>query len=115
VWNVRDESIAWIAALSELVGGADGSQGATDDAPSFGDGFESVERAPFAHQQPLDVEELVALVSTRSYVIAMREDARARLLDEVRALRRDHPDLQGRELIVMQYTTLAWRACKRLA
>ncbi len=53
------------------------------------------------------------MVASRSYVIDLPDDERARLLDEVRHLARNHPDLAGRETFEVPYLTVAVRSFRK--
>jgi hypothetical protein len=52
-------------------------------------------------------------VATRAYVIDMPPAARTALLDEVRDLARNHPDLAGRARFELPYMTVAVRSRRR--
>jgi hypothetical protein len=58
----------------------------------------------------LTPQKLVELAACRSYVITLDEDAREALLDRVRALAAEHPDLAGRERFDLPYVTECVRA-----
>lgn len=114
-WHVRDESVAWVRELAELVRRpADSSVPPTeqsDGAPALtlpGD-FDVVQSAVFGHEQRLDVDGLVRLASSWSYVAvaADRDD----LLAGVRALgeRVAGPDAT----VLVPYRTRCYRAVRR--
>ena len=108
IWNARDDSVAWVAELSELVGGEDRSSrfgsGPPDLAPWFG---AAVERT-FRHTQEVDVDLVVGLASSYSYV-ALRQDRDA-VLAEVRAIATRERDRVGRDRFDLPYVTRAFRA-----
>jgi SAM-dependent methyltransferase len=107
VWNIRDDSEAWVAELSAFAGGVDRSshRPRTVDLGSL---YSPVEQAEFRHAQQLDADGLVGLVSSWSY-IALRADRDA-MLDRVRGLALTHPDLAGRPAFELPYVTRAYRA-----
>lgn len=115
--NQRDTSVAWAAALDELLAtrlaGFPRSPRSTDEASFDPDLFDTPERAAFPHHQIVDAAGLADVVATRAYVIDLPEPARAALLDEVRDLGRNHPDLAGRERFEMPYLTVAVRSRRR--
>jgi len=115
--NQRDTSVAWARALDELLSthlaGLPRSPRSTDEATFDSELFEPSERAEFPHRQILDAEGLADVVATRSYVIDLPPPARAALLDEVRNLGRNHPDLEGRARFEMPYRTVAVRSRRR--
>ncbi len=115
--NQRDASVPWVADLNELLDErfADLPR-PTDQAdleplvPAF---FSAPERATFPHTQLLDAELLADLVASRSYVIALSDDEREQLLDEVRYLAYKHPDLSGQDQFEMPYLTTVARYHRR--
>ena len=109
VWNVRNDDVAWVAALSQIVGRLDARSGTRDlGIPELGSHFSPAEHAVFSHEQPLTPDTLVALVDTFSYVATSPE--RESILDEVRDLARTHPELAGRDTFALPYDTLVYRA-----
>ncbi|MBO4205914.1 class I SAM-dependent methyltransferase [Micromonospora echinofusca] len=115
IWNIRDDSVDWVAALSRIVGGpgyrAEDSLGQVGD--SFGDRFGPVERAEFRHHVTLGPEQLLGMLRTRSYHLTA-DATRQRELDRaVRELTTDHPDLAGRDSFALPYRTIVVRAARR--
>jgi SAM-dependent methyltransferase len=112
--NQRDTSLDWARALDELLAsrlaGLPRSPPSTDEAIFEPELFEPPQRAEFPHRQIVDAAGLADVVATRAYVIDLPEPARAALLDEVRDLGRNHPDLKGRTQFEMRYTTVAVRS-----
>jgi ubiquinone/menaquinone biosynthesis C-methylase UbiE len=115
--NQRDTSPAWARALDELLAtrlaGLPRSPRSTDEATFEPELFEPPERAEFPHHQIVDAAGLADVVATRAYVIDMPPAARTALLDEVRDLARNHPDLAGRARFELPYTTVAVRSRRR--
>jgi ubiquinone/menaquinone biosynthesis C-methylase UbiE len=115
--NQRDTSVAWAAALDELLArrlaGLPRSPRSTDEATFDPELFEPPQRAAFPHRQDVDAAGLADVVATRAYVIDLSDPARVALLDEVRDLGRNHPDLVGREHFEMPYLTIAVRSRRR--
>jgi len=113
IWNLRDESVPWVASLSEIAGSAPGHRGARDELPTvtdFGDLFGPVERAEFRHRTPHTRESLLNLVRTRSYYLTADPARRRRLERDLRELTADHPDLAGRDTFDLPYLTMVYRA-----
>ena len=112
-YNSRDDAVAWVRALSELVGPAEEADHVSvtsrlepaDLLPWFG--FDA--RRRFRYEQELDAARLVDLIASRSYVIRRPEADRAALLDQVAALARTHPELVGRQHFSMPYVTTVLR------
>ena len=113
----RDASVAWVAALNELLeqrfAEAPRPSASTTLPPLSSSFFTAPERATFPHTQTLDAESLADLVASRSYVIALSDDERGDLLDEVRHLAHTHPDLKGSETFAMPYLTTVLRCYRR--
>ncbi|HEY7859182.1 MAG TPA: class I SAM-dependent methyltransferase [Candidatus Nanopelagicales bacterium] len=127
LWNLRDDSVPWVAALSGLIGGEDTLRAARESdnvaaalrTPASLESagtvvstrFTEPERAVFAHQVSLTVDSLVGLVSTFSYVrLSPRRDE---VLAAVRDLATTHPDLAGRNTFELPYVTAAYRSLLR--
>ena len=72
--------------------------------------FSHFERLDFPHEQRMDVESLVALAASRSYVITATPEQRVATLDGVRELAATHPDLKGRIEFDLPYRTAVFRA-----
>ncbi len=110
IWNVRDSAAAWVRALNGLIEGSAAEEAIEQDAVRVGQHFGPLERRSTAWSRPMTVERVVAMVASRSFVIAKEPGERAALLDEVRALLAGHPDTAGRERVDVPYRTTAFRA-----
>lgn len=117
VWNVRDESVDWVAALTAIMAPYEG------DAPRFhrGDwrlpfphpGFSALHETRFAHEhvgapQRVIVDRFMSV----SFVAALPDAQRTLVHEEIEALIATHPALRGRETVSFPYTTLAFH-CER--
>ena len=91
VWNAMDVRLEWVAVLQELVGGVRGP------APQYGgspwrDAFRSsrlftpLTERTFDFVQELDEDGLVDRIASTSYVAALPEAERQRLIGQVRTL-----------------------------
>lgn len=117
--NIRDESVPWIRALSDIVGSEAAMAASLGGAEGMPEGFTTkleggglfmgMEHATFAFEQELTGDGLVALVESRSYIAILPTNEKQDLLAEVRDLCRTHPDLQG-QTFSMPYATHAFRA-----
>ena len=112
VWNVRDESVPWIARLWDLIGGEPEAEAAGEFDPASAalvrSGlFGTVETATFELQQPIDRQQLLDLVASRSAAAVLPLDERAALLDRV-------GELYEREAasgpLTVPYVTYTYRA-----
>jgi SAM-dependent methyltransferase len=114
VWNLRDESVDWVAELTRMIGSSEMLLPGWDDCFA-GSAFEPPERAEFRHTRSIDPETLRALAASRSYVATLPPAERSAVLDRVERLTRDHPDLAGRSSFDLPYVVMACRARKSVA
>jgi SAM-dependent methyltransferase len=108
VWNERDESVDWVAALGRAMQWPEHQpyEVGTDFAPVIASGpFVNVQRRKFAHSQVLDHHGLVQRVLTTSYIAVMGDDERRALMDNVASVIRELPDP-----VALPYVTDAYRA-----
>jgi SAM-dependent methyltransferase len=111
LWNERDEGVAWIAALSEILGERRGPEGAPEvTVRPLGPRFGTLERADFRHSVTHTPDTLVELVRSRSFYLIAEPTKRARVDAAVRYLCATHPDLAGRDEFELPYVTRAYRA-----
>ena len=96
IWNAMDSSVEWVAVLQELVQGVRGS------VPQYGGSpwrealrssglFTPIRERTFGLVHELDEEGLLDRVASTSYVAALPEPKRERLIGEVRTLIADVP------------------------
>jgi SAM-dependent methyltransferase len=103
VWNMRDETEPWVAALGAIMHRH--SRQAIDTSPEIGAPFGRPERMEVRWRQPVTRQEILDLVRSRSYVITMPDDDRGELLAEVADLLDEHPGLRGQDEVEMPYVT----------
>jgi SAM-dependent methyltransferase len=119
IWNVRDERVDWVAALTAILAPYEG------DTPRFAgerwrkafpaEGFSPLaeRRFPHAHVGPPE-RVIVDRVLSTSFIAALPDDERARVAARVRALIAATPALAGRAEVAFPYETRAY-SCRRLA
>lgn len=110
LWNERDEDVAWVAALSEIIDTHRTGDSPDEVAASIGPLFTPVERADFRHSVAHTPDTLVELVRSRSYYLTAEPAERAAIEAAVRDLCATHPDLAGRAEFELPYVTFAYRA-----
>lgn len=108
IWNVRDESVPWVARLTEIIQGSAAERFVAED-----DGIPQdlgvLERLSLGWERPFDRLGLLDLVASRSYLITAPPEVRADVLAQVSELLDTHPDLAGRESWRLPYRTEAFR------
>ncbi|GJD52262.1 putative methyltransferase [Methylobacterium crusticola] len=119
VWNVRDEGVPWVAALTAIMAPHAG------DAPRYhaqawrsvfpAAGFGPLEERVFRYGHAGPPERVIVdRVLSVSFIAALPEAERARVAGQVRALIARTPDLAGRAEVTFPYRTTAFR-CERTA
>ncbi|HEY7008809.1 MAG TPA: class I SAM-dependent methyltransferase [Jatrophihabitantaceae bacterium] len=115
LWNLRDDATDWVERIGTLI--AQGAQDSTryeSPVPFAGNReLTAPVRRTFGHIQRIDRAGLLALAGTRGYVLALPEDQRRALLDEIARLIDTHPALAGRDQFDLPYVTEVWRATRR--
>jgi SAM-dependent methyltransferase len=113
LWNVRDESVAWVAELTRVAALEDGygrvERGLYDDWLRAA-GFGPAERATFPHTSSYTPDTLVELIKTRSYFLTAPPERQAQIATGVRKLTTVHPELTGRPTFELPYRTVVYRA-----
>jgi SAM-dependent methyltransferase len=107
IWNTRDASTPWVAALDEIIHAHDDGSYERSEGPRALEGFTAVERFECTWSQPQTVDGVVGRALSTSY-IAARPHVHAAVERDVRALLASFPpafDLPHR-------TELFW--CHRL-
>lgn len=113
VWNVRDESVDWVAQLTRIVTPHEG------DAPRFHKGtwrqvfphpaFGPLQESVFeyAHQGPPQ-QVIVDRFMSVSFIAALPEPEQARVRAQIEDLIATHPALHGQALLQFPYHTRAF-------
>ena len=118
VWNVRDESVDWVAAISDILRPHEG------DTPRYHNGgwrlpfqgryFTAPELTCFDYTHvgsPADV--IMARFLSVSFIAALPAAHKASVAQQLTTLIQTHPALRGRERIAFPYQTHAY-LCRRL-
>lgn len=117
IWNVRDESVDWVAKLTGIITPYEG------DTPRFAKGtwrnvfpypgFGPLTEESFAHSHvgsPEDV--LIDRIRSTSFIAALPADEEAKVVKELRALIAATPALAGKDVIRVPYNTATYRVEK---
>ncbi|HET6812463.1 MAG TPA: SAM-dependent methyltransferase, partial [Actinomycetota bacterium] len=116
IWNARDESRPWVAEIGAVLDRHAG------DAPRYRDGrwraaFDAADRftplhhRTFRHLHHLDRAAVLDRFASISFIAALPDPARARVLDETGRIIDAEPSLAGRDRIGLPYRAdLYWCA-----
>ena len=110
VWNVRDESVDWVAQLVRITGKDNSAE--TLSTLTSRPHFEAFEARTFRTVQHVDRHTLVAHAHSRSQVAALDEEEKASITRAVLELCDGHPALAGKARFDFPYETQAFRARK---
>lgn len=114
VWNLRDESVPWIAQLTEAMRGSHAERMIADGAVHVGEPFAGLDEETWRWTRTLGRSAFVDMVSSRSYVITASDDERARILTGVGELfdANRRIDADGVEVVDIPYVTRAYRGIR---
>jgi SAM-dependent methyltransferase len=114
IWNIRDESVDWVAALSKaamLEGDGTFSREYKGAGYEFGPLFAPPQRAEFPHSTTHTTETLLTLIQSRSLYLIADEKRREQMNAGVRAVTRELPPTFELPYIAVAYrVTSAARA-----
>ncbi|MEU1585923.1 class I SAM-dependent methyltransferase [Micromonospora sp. NPDC005710] len=114
IWNIRDDSVDWVAELGRIAHFGDRSTlELIGERPDFGPAFDTVEQREFPHRTTLTPEELLGVVRTRSYWLTASTEDQQLVARELTDLLNTHPALVGRDTVELPYRTLVLRARRR--
>ncbi|MDR9879363.1 class I SAM-dependent methyltransferase [Pseudomonas allii] len=119
VWNVRDESVDWVAAITDIITPYEG------DTPRFHTGrwrdafsgkyFSQPEVTCFPYSHVGSPQEVIMdRFLSVSFIAALADEPKARVTAQLQALIDTHPALKGRDTVAFPYQTQAY-VCHRLA
>lgn len=118
VWNVRDESVDWVAEISAIMAPYEG------DVPRHRSGtwralfpnrlFFDPEESVFEHRHVGTPETVIVdRFTSVSFIAALPPEEKERVAQRLRELSNSHPALRGRETIAVPYQTRAYRCAVR--
>jgi SAM-dependent methyltransferase len=107
IWNIRDETVPWVAELGETMHQGNAEKLIAEGGPAVGPPFGAPETAEFTWSSTFSVDRLVELAASRSYVITASEARRAEIFGGVRAL--GERVVGAHELLEMPYRTYVYR------
>ncbi|MCC2030653.1 class I SAM-dependent methyltransferase [Microbacterium allomyrinae] len=114
VWNIRDDSVPWIAQLTEAMHGSHAEQMLSGDGVRVAPPIGQLEDRTWSWSRTLGRRALLDMVASRSYVITASEVDRARILSAVDALfdQNRRVDDTGAEVVDVPYRTTAYRGIR---
>lgn len=114
LWNIRDESVPWVARLSAVMHGSKAEQLLAGDGPSVSAPFGPLEHHETRWAQAMTASALRSMARSRSYYIEGTAAERERIDAGLAELLSTLPDLAERGSVDLPYVTHAFRA-RRLA
>jgi SAM-dependent methyltransferase len=119
VWNVRDDSVPWVAALTRIMKPLEG------DTPRFhsqkwrnvfpAEGFSPLRERLFSHRHTGSPEKvIVERILSVSFMAALPPDQQEQVKAQLWQLIADSPELAGKDRVTFPYKTLAC-VCNKLA
>ena len=109
IWNIRDESVPWVARLTEIMHGSHAEEMLAGGDPPISVPFSQLESAEWRWARPVDRATLTAMVRSRSYIIVAEDAERARIEREIADLF-DEIGAVGDAVVDLPYMTKAFRA-----
>lgn len=110
VWNLRDDSVPWVAELGEVMRGSDAAGMFARGGPAIAEPFVALEERVFSWSTTHTPESLVELAASRSYLLTAAEEDRERILAGVRSLGERIAGPDG--TFALPYVTHAFRAIR---
>ncbi len=115
VWNARDDSVPWVAELTEALHGAGdvvSAARALRSEPIADPRFMPAERREFRNPVAFDAPRLVAWASSTSTIATLAPEQRLAAIGRIARLALEHPDLGGGASFTMPYVTTVVRAAR---
>jgi len=117
IWNVRDERVRWVAALTKIMAPYEGNvpryhtQAWRQQFPA--QGFGPLRERQFSNAHRGDPEQVIVdRVLSVSFIAALPEQAFKKVANQVRALIAETPELAGKTEVSFPYETAAF-SCVR--
>jgi len=120
LWNVRDESVDWVARWTDIVHSMTGGRPYHDhreldwaEVIAGAGGFGPVERASFPNPRAATHAAVVERTRSTSFVAALDDDRQREVLAAVEEMTATHPELVGRDTFPFPYDTVVYW-CRRV-
>lgn len=113
IWNVRDESVDWVAALTRIIAPYENS------VPRYhtglwrnvfpARGFSVLREQRFQHQHVGRPEEVILdRILSVSFIAALPDAERQKVADQVRQVIESHPVIANQDQVAFPYKTVAF-------
>lgn len=117
IWNVRDESVDWVAAITAIITPYEG------DTPRFhtgqwreaftGEYFSAPQMSCFPYTHVGSPQEVIMdRFLSVSFIAALPADKKATVTEQLHTLIQTHPALRGRDTVAFPYQTQAYRCLR---
>ena len=118
IWNVRDESIDWVAAITNIIAPYEGDTPRMHTGlwrrPFTGELFTELSETCFSYRHIGSAEEVIVdRVLSISFIAALPDADKMTVTDKLHALIDSHPDLKGRDSIAFPYQTRAYWCARK--
>ena len=110
IWNIRDERVPWMAELGRIMKASAADQLIAEGGPVVAQPFGPLECWASRWQQQVSVDDVLAMVSSRSHVLTAPRSRQDQIKDGIRELLATHPATRGSTMISLPYITYAYRA-----
>lgn len=112
VWNIRDESVPWVAAMSAIMHHSAAERMIMAENVTVAEPFGELEHRTWSWVRPITRQQLVDMVASRSYVITADDATRAQVDADLDTLFDSLPELADGGTIDLPYTTHVYRATR---
>ncbi|WP_026926958.1 class I SAM-dependent methyltransferase [Granulicoccus phenolivorans] len=112
IWNIRDESVPWIAALTEIITPSAAELLIAEHGVRVAAPLGPLVEQSWTWIRTLTPDTLLELVRSRSAYLVADPTAQQQMVRGVRDLLAGHPDLTGRDTFAMPYRTVAYRSTR---
>lgn len=111
LWNLRDESVPWVARLTTIMHGSNAEQMMQDGGPTVAAPFGALEGRSWTWTRPMTRATLFDMARSRSYIITATPDDRSRIEEGLAELF-DEIGAVGDAEVDVPYRTEAFRSLK---
>ena len=114
VWNIRDESVPWVAELTRVMRGSHAEEMLAAGGVRVAAPFGEAEREVWTWTRTVGARRFLDMVASRSHVITAMPGERERILAEAGELfdAHSHEDAAGDRVVDLPYRTEAYRAVR---